>query len=135
MSAGRRISSEKPGGYGPAPGPRPGVRRAIIDRVKWRIPLPQDGAQRTLVLAIVASVIFHLLLLGPLFVFPGLLLPPTYVKRGEPLLVDIAPERPEEKAPLGDPSRPAEPPPAPQPDRRERPAVRPPKVAPAPPRA
>ncbi len=126
MSAGRRISSEKPGGYGPAPGPRPGVRRAIIDRVKWRIPLPKDRAQRTLVLAIVTSVIFHLLLLGPLFVFPGLLLPPTYVKRGEPLLVDIAPERPEEKAPLGNPSRPVEPPPAPRPA---------PKVAPAPPRA
>ncbi len=126
MSAGRRISSEKPGGYGPAPGPRPGVRRAIIDRVKWRIPLPKDRAQRTLVLAIVTSVIFHLLLLGPLFVFPGLLLPPTYVKRGEPLLVDIAPERPEEKAPLGNPSRPVEPPPAPRPT---------PKVAPAPPRA
>jgi len=85
MSAGGRISSEKPRGYGPAAGRRPGPWRAIIDRVKWRIPLPQDGAQRTLVLAIVTSVIFHLLLLGPLFVFPGLLLPPTYVKRGEPL--------------------------------------------------
>lgn len=126
MSAGGRISSEKPRGYGPAAGRRPGPWRAIIDRVKWRIPLPQDGAQRTLVLAIVTSVIFHLLLLGPLFVFPGLLLPPTYVKRGEPLLVDIAPERPEEKAPLGNPSRPVEPPPAPRPA---------PKVAPAPPRA
>lgn len=72
------------------------------------------------------SVIFHLLLLGPLFVFPGLLLPPTYVKRGEPLLVDIAPERPEEKAPLGNPSRPVEPPPSPRPA---------PRVGPAPPRA
>jgi protein TonB len=99
--------------------------------VKWRIPLPKDRAQRTLVLAVVTSVIFHLLLLGPFFVFPGLLLPPTYVKRGEPLLVDIAPERPEEKAPLGNPSRPVAPPEA-----RERPSPRPaPKVAPAPPRA
>ena len=120
-----------PRGYGRAPDRRPCPRRAIIDRVKWRIPLPKDRAQRTLVLAVVTSVIFHLLLLGPFFVFPGLLLPPPYVKRGEPLLVDIAPERPEEKAPLGNPSRPVEPPEA-----RERPSPRPaPKVTPAPPRA
>jgi protein TonB len=104
--------------------------------VKWRIPLPKDRAQRTLVLAIVTSVIFHLLLLGPLFVFPGLLQSPTYVKRGEPLLVDIAPERPEEKAPLGNPSRPVEPPPAPPRAAAPRaPAPRPAPAAPAPPRA
>ena len=131
MSPSGRISSGNPGPTGPRGGRRPGPRRAIIDRVKWRIPLPKDRTQRTLVLAVVTSVIFHLLLLGPFFVFPGLLLPPTYAKRGEPLLVDIAPERPEEKAPLGNPSRPVEPP-----EVRERPARRPaPKMAPAPPRA
>jgi protein TonB len=127
-----------PRAYGPALGPRPGVRRAIIDRVKWRIAVPKDRAQRTLVLAIVTSVIFHLLLLGPLFVFPGLLLPPTYVKRGEPLLVDIAPERPEEKAPLGNPSRPVGPPEsrrlaAAPPSPPAKPAPRMPASRPAPP--
>ena len=94
--------------------------RAIIDRVKWRIRLPQDRAQRTLALAIVTSVIFHLLLFVPFVVFPLLLQPAQYVKRGEPLLVDLAPERPEEKAPLGNPSRPVAPP-----EVRERPAPSP----------
>jgi len=78
--------------------------------VKWRIRLPKDPAQRTLALAIVTSVLFHLLLLVPFVVIPGLLQPAPYTKRGEPLLVDIAPERPEEKAPLGNPSRPVAPP-------------------------
>jgi protein TonB len=96
--------------------------------VKWRIPLPEDPAQRTLALAIVTSVIFHLLLAVPFVVLPGLLQPAPYVKRGEALLVDIAPERPEEKAPLGDPARPVDPPPS-----RERPAL--PAPRPAPPRA
>jgi protein TonB len=63
-----------------------------------------------LALAIVTSVLFHLLLLVPFVVIPGLLQPTPYIKRGEPLLVDIAPERPEEKAPLGNPSRPVAPP-------------------------
>ena len=78
--------------------------------MKWRIRLPKDPAQRTLALAIVTSVLFHLLLLVPFVVIPGLLQPAPYTKRGEPLLVDIAPERPEEKAPLGNPSRPVAPP-------------------------
>jgi len=122
-------------------------RRAIIDRVKWRIRLPRDRGQRTLALAIVTSVLFHLFFLLPFFVFPGFLQAPTYVKRGEPLLVDIAPERPEEKAPLGNPSRPVAPPeararaaprPAPAPPRAvaapSAPAARPAPPAPAPPR-
>ncbi len=78
--------------------------------MKWRIRLPKDPAQRTLALAIVTSVLFHLFLLVPFVVIPGLLQPAPYIKRGEPLLVDIAPERPEEKAPLGNPSRPVAPP-------------------------
>jgi protein TonB len=108
--------------------------RAIIDRVKWRIRLPKDQAQRTLALAIVTSVLFHLFLIVPFIVIPGFLQPAPYVKRGEPLLVDIVPERPEEKAPLGNPSRPVAPP-----EVRERPAAAPRPPAPAravePPRA
>jgi len=109
--------------------------------------LPRDRAKRTLVLAIVTSVLFHLLLLGPFFVYSNFVLP-TYQKRGEPLLVDIAPEKPEEKAPLGNPSRPVGPPesnqrpspppvpPAPRiPPAPRVPASRPAPPAPAPPQA
>jgi len=103
------------------PGPRTVGGHAIIDRVKWRIRLPKDPARRTLALAIVTSVVFHLFLIVPFVVIPGLLQPAQFVKRGEPLLVDIAPERPEEKAPLGNPSRPVT-----APDAPERPASRPP---------
>jgi protein TonB len=88
--------------------------------------LPKDPAQRTLALAIVTSVLFHLFLIVPFVVIPGFLRPAQYVKRGEPLLVDIAPERPEEKAPLGNPSRPVAPP-----EVRERPAPPPRPLAPA----
>jgi len=108
-------------------GPRTRAGRAIIDRVKWRIRLPKDRAQRTLALAIVTSVLFHLLLIVPFVVIPGFLQPAQFSKRGEPLLVDIAPERPEEKAPLGNPSRPVTPP-----EVRERPpapAAKPPAPA------
>lgn len=98
--------------------------------MKWRIRLPKDRTRRTLLLAIVTSVLFHLLVFLPIFVMPGLFLPPAYVKRGEPLLVDITPERPEEKAPLGNPSRPVAPP-----EVRQRPSPAPAPRAPAPPRA
>ena len=82
-------------------------------------------------LAIVTSVLFHLIFLLPFVVVPGFFMAPIYVKRGEPLLVDIAPERPEEKAPLGNPSRP----PAPEPrEVRERPAPTPPAPRPPAPR-
>jgi periplasmic protein TonB len=102
-------------------------KQIIIDRVTWRIPLPKDPAQRTLALAIVTSVLFHLFLVIPFVVIPGLLQPAQYVKRGEPLLVDIAPERPEDKAPLGNPAKPVAPP-----EVRERPAPSPPPRPPAP---
>jgi len=98
--------------------------------VKWRIRLPKDPAQRTLALAIVTSVLFHLFLIVPFVVIPGFLQPAQYIKRGEPLMVDIAPERPEEKAPLGNPSRPVAPP-----EVRARPAPSPPPRPPAPARA
>jgi hypothetical protein len=117
------------------PGPRTAGGRAIIDRVKWRIRLPKDPAQRTLALAIVTSVLFHLFLIVPFVVLPGFLQPAQYIKRGEPLMVDIAPERPEEKAPLGNPSRPVAPPPAPPSEVRERPAPSLPPRPPAPARA
>src|SRR5262249_46384134 len=95
-------------------------------------PLPKDPSRRTLVLAIVTSVLFHLFLVVPFVVFPNFLRAPDYVKRGEPLLVDIAPERPEEKAPQGNPARPVAPPEPPR-ERPAPPARRP--GAPAPPRA
>ena len=98
--------------------------------MKWRIRLPKDPAQRTLALAIVTSVLFHLFLIVPFVVIPGFLQPAQYIKRGEPLMVDIAPERPEEKAPLGNPSRPVAPP-----EVRERPAPSLPPRPPAPARA
>ena len=40
--------------------------------MRWRIPLPQDRTQRTLALAIVTSVLFHLFVLVPFVVMPGL---------------------------------------------------------------
>jgi protein TonB len=97
--------------------------------VKWRIPLPQDRSRRTLVLAIVTSFLFHLFVLVPFVVVPGLFQPAPYMKRGEPLLVDIAPERPEEKAPLGNPAQPVAPP-----QSAARPTPPAPRIAPAPPR-
>ncbi len=119
--------------------------------MKWRIRLPKDRAQRTLALAIVTSVLFHLFLIVPFVVIPGFLQPAQFSKRGEPLLVDITPDRPEEKAPLGNPSRPVTPPevrdrppspparpPAPPPRAAEAPrapAPRPTPPAPAPPQA
>ena len=114
-------------------GPQTAGGHAIIDRVKWRIRLPKDPAQRTLALAIVTSVLFHLFLLVPFVVIPGLLQPAQFSKRGEPLLVDITPDRPEEKAPLGNPSRPVTPPASPS-ELRERPPS-PPARPPAPARA
>jgi periplasmic protein TonB len=99
-----------------------------VKRLKRWIRLPRDRTKRTLALAIVTSVLFHLLFLVPFVMVPGFLRSPTYVKRGEPLLVDITPEKPEEKAPLGNPSRPVGPPEVRQ---RETPSPSPP-IAPAP---
>jgi protein TonB len=117
-----------------------------VKRLKRWFRLPRDRAKRTLVLAIVTSVLFHLLFVVPFVMVPGFLQSPSYIKRGEPLLVDITPEKPEEKAPLGNPSRPVAPPenrarPSPAPkapaprvaDAPRAPAPRP--VPPAPPRA
>jgi protein TonB len=105
---------------------------------RWiRTRLPRDRAKRTLILAIVTSALFHLLFFLPFITIPGFLQSPTYVKRGEPLLVDIAPERPDEKAPRGNPSQPVAPPESraqPSPPAAKAPAPRAPEAprAPAP---
>ena len=102
--------------------------------MRLRLPLPKDPPRRALALAVVCSIFLHLLLLLPVLLGFPLFGDPVYVKRGEPLFVDIAPDKPEERAPLGNPSRPVgpdvrqpqEPPKAPAP-----PA---PKLAEAPPK-
>ncbi len=105
---------------------------------RWiRTRLSRDRAKRTLILAIVTSALFHLLFFLPFMTIPGFLQSPTYVKRGEPLLVDIAPERPDEKAPRGNPSQPVAPPESreqPSPPAAKAPAPRAPEAprAPAP---
>jgi TonB family protein len=96
--------------------------------LRIKIPLPEDPAKRALVIAIVGSILLHLGLLAWL-VMMNPRGTPAYVKRGEPLLVDMAPDKPEEKAPLGNPSRPAGAPVEPAP---KAPAP-PPRVAEAPP--
>ncbi|HET8578203.1 MAG TPA: TonB family protein, partial [Methylomirabilota bacterium] len=73
------------------------------------MPRLQDPPPRALAIAIVCSILLHLLLLAPVFLGFPLFGTPMYVKKGEPLFVDIAPDRPEEKAPLGNPSRPVGP--------------------------
>ncbi len=82
-------------------------------------------------MAVVCSILLHILLLGSL-VWVNTLGAPLYAKRGEPLIVDIAPDKPEEKAPLGNPARP--PAPEPPPRAAEPPPPRP-KVAPSLPKA
>ena len=75
--------------------------------VRIKIPFPDDPAKRAMVVAIVASILIHLALLASLIGID--MTTPSYIKRGEPLLVDLAPDKPEEKAPLGNPSRPVGP--------------------------
>ena len=99
--------------------------------LRIKIPLPEDPAKRALVIAIVGSILLHLGLLAWLVTMNprGT---PAYVKRGEPLLVDMAPDKPEEKAPRGNPSRSAGAPVEPAPKAPEPPAPTP-RVAEAPP--
>jgi TonB family protein len=97
--------------------------------LRIKIPLPEDPAKRALVIAIAGSILLHLGLLAWLIIMNprGT---PAYVKRGEPLLVDMAPDKPEERAPLGNPSRPPGAPAEPAPKAPEAPA---PRIAAAPP--
>jgi TonB family protein len=96
----------------------------------WLRCLPEDRTNRYLVVTVIVSVLFHVL------VFAGLIMSSNteqrrIAKRGETILVDIAPDKPKETAPLGNPSRPVGPN-APEPPRQAVPPTPPaPKVAPA----
>lgn len=81
--------------------------------LRIKIPLPEDPRRRALLIAIACSVLLHVALLVSLFSFDTFGTA-AYVKRGEPLLVDIAPDKPEETAPRGDPSRRVGPEPSPK---------------------
>ncbi|HEV8440306.1 MAG TPA: TonB family protein [Methylomirabilota bacterium] len=105
-----------------------------------KLPLPQDPTQRALAIAVACSIVLHVLLLGSM-VWVNRFAAATPAKRGETLFVDIAPDKPEEKAPLGTPARPPAPPesprkaPAPRmprPTIAEAPAPKPAPVRPAP---
>jgi len=61
---------------------------------------------RGIVVGVVCSLLLHVLVATLLYVdIPWLQRTPPSTSRGEPIIVDIAPERPEEKAPLGNPAR------------------------------
>src|SRR5215831_15012031 len=70
--------------------------------------LPEDRTNRYLVVTVVISVLLHIGV-GLGLILGGVHQQRMISKRGEPLLVDIAPSRPNESAPLGDPSRPVGP--------------------------
>jgi protein TonB len=106
-----------------------------------RLSLPEAPGRRALLVGLLCSLLLHVVLIGAAVLW-NQLWPPVYVKRGEPLLVDIAPERPAERAPRGSlsdpPARPtppaarrAEAPPAP-PVRPPAPRVPAPRPAPPP---
>ncbi len=108
-----------------------------------KIWLPTDPSRRALLVALVCSVALHALLASSVYL-AGAFGPKIIAKRGEPLFVDIAPDRPDEPAPRGNPARPAGPEQAPgarrapeppaQKAREMRPKVaETPKPAPAPP--
>jgi TonB family protein len=90
--------------------------------------LPEDRSNRYLVVTVVVSVLLHVLV--GLLLIGGNMEQRIISKRGESLLVDIAPDKPKETAPLGNPSRPVGPD-APAPPRQAAPPA--PKVAPIPP--
>jgi TonB family protein len=91
--------------------------------------LPEDRTNRYLVVTVVVSVLLHVFV-GLLLIMGGNMEQRIVSKRGESLLVDIAPDKPKETAPLGNPSRPVGPD-APAPPRQAAPPA--PKVAPIPP--
>jgi TonB family protein len=99
--------------------------------LKW---LPEDKTNRLLVVTVVVSILLHILV-GVALITGGQIEQRRIAnKRGEALLVDIAPDKPKETAPLGDPSRHVGPVAPPEPPRRVAPPTPPaPKAAPAPP--
>lgn len=82
--------------------------------------LPADPSRRALLVAVACSVLLHALLAATAYL-AGSLGPKIIAKRGEPLFVDIAPDRPEERAPRGNPARPVGPDQAPPPRRAAEP--------------
>jgi len=98
--------------------------------------LPEDRTNRYLVVTVIVSVLFHILVGLGLIVGGNVEQRRIAAKRGEALLVDIAPDKPKESAPLGDPSRQVGPS-VPEPPRQAVPPAPPapptPKAAPAPP--
>src|SRR5258705_13329034 len=90
--------------------------------------LPEDRTNRYLVVTVVVSVLLHLFV-GLLLIVGGSMEQRIISKRGESLLVDIAPDRPKETARLGDPSRPVGPD-APAPPRQAAPPAPPTPPAP-----
>jgi TonB family protein len=67
--------------------------------------LPEDRTNRYLVVTVIVSVIFHIFIGIGLIVGGDVHEKKLAAKRGEALLVDMAPDKPKETAPLGDPSR------------------------------
>jgi TonB family protein len=95
--------------------------------------LPEDRTNRYLVVTVVVSVIFHIFIAIGFIVGGDIHEKKMATKRGEALLVDMAPDKPKESAPLGDPSR-LPVPNAPDPPRQAAPLAPPaPKAAPTPP--
>src|SRR5574341_2588057 len=108
------------------------MRRVWVWCAKW---LPEDRTNRYLVVTVIVSVVLHVLV-GVALIVSGNVEQRRSTKRGETILVDIAPDKPKAAAPLGNPSRPVGPN-VPEPPRQ---AVAPapptpaaPRVAPAPP--
>jgi len=103
------------------------MRRVWEWCAKW---LPEDQTDRFLVVTVVVSVLLHVLV-GVVLIMGGNLEQQRIAsKRGEALLVDIAPDKPKETAPLGDPSRHAGPS-LPEPPRRAVPPTPPAPKAPS----
>jgi hypothetical protein len=69
--------------------------------------LPVDPSRRRFAVGLLASLLLHVLLMAALFLGRALSPPDVVTKRGEPLLVDIAPDKRDEPAPKGRPDRPA----------------------------
>jgi TonB family protein len=67
--------------------------------------LPEDRTNRYLVVTVIVSVLFHILIGAGLIVGSNIEQRKMIAKRGEAIIVDIAPDKPKESAPLGDPSR------------------------------
>jgi TonB family protein len=95
--------------------------------------LPEDRTNRYLVVTVILSVLLHILV-GVALITGGGIEQRRIAKRGEPLFVDIAPDKPKETAPLGNPSRPVGPD-VPAPPRQAAPPVPPAPRAPLPPAA